>query len=109
MRLSDAAATALTFRTGPIDIETEVKRSDFDRWIAPELKDIAQCVDALMETSNVAPARVDRVFLTGGSSFIPAVRALFAERFGAEKLAGGGELTSVATGLALAARQRFLA
>jgi hypothetical chaperone protein len=109
VRLSDAAATALTFRTGPIDIETEVKRSDFDRWIAPELKDIAQCVDALMETSNVATARVDRVFLTGGSSFIPAVRALFAERFGAEKLAGGGELTSVATGLALAARQRFLA
>jgi len=37
----------------------------------------------------------------------PAVRALFASRFGTEKLAGGGELTSVATGLAPAARQRF--
>ncbi|HEX7776062.1 MAG TPA: Hsp70 family protein [Parvibaculum sp.] len=108
VRLSGAATTPLSFRSGPIDIVTDVKRGDFDRWIAPELKEIAGCVDRLMETANIEPARVDRVFLTGGSSFIPAVRKLFADRFGAEKLAGGGELTSVATGLALAARQRFL-
>ena len=37
-----------------------------------------------------APAAVDRVFLTGGSSLVPAVRALFEARFGAEKLRSGG-------------------
>jgi hypothetical chaperone protein len=52
----------------------------------------------------VAPERVDRVFMTGGSSFIPAIRRRFAERFGEDKLRSGGELTSVASGLALAAR-----
>ena len=31
-------------------------------------------------------AAVDRVFLTGGSSLVPAVRRLFVERFGEEKL-----------------------
>ena len=107
VRLSGADETRLSFRNAPIDIETNVSRGDFERWIAPELKEIAVCVDRLMEEAGLAPEKVDRVFLTGGSSFIPAVRTLFAERFGARKLAGGGELTSVATGLALAARQRF--
>jgi molecular chaperone DnaK (HSP70) len=39
--------------------------------------------------------------LVGGSSFVPAVRRLFAERFGAERLRGGDELTTAAMGLAL--------
>ncbi|HUD50655.1 Hsp70 family protein [Parvibaculum sp.] len=105
--LSGAPKAHLSFKVAPIDIEAEIARHDFDRWIAPELKEIGDCVDRLMETSGIAPEKIDRVFLTGGSSFIPAVRDLFAKRFGAGKLAGGGELTSVATGLALSARQRF--
>jgi hypothetical chaperone protein len=48
---------------------------------------------------------VDRVFLTGGSSLVPAVRALFASRFGAERVRSGDELVSVASGLALRARE----
>ena len=51
-------------------------------------------------------AGVDRVFLTGGSSLVPSVRALFAERFGADRLRGGEELTTVARGLALIAAER---
>lgn len=105
--LSGAAETRLRFDLGPVRIDAAVTRAEFERWIAPELAEIATCVDRLLEETGTAPESVDRVFLTGGSSFIPAVRGLFAARFGAEKLAGGGELTSVATGLALAARQRF--
>jgi hypothetical chaperone protein len=47
------------------------------------------------------------VFLTGGSSFVPAVRRIFIERFGERKVTGGEELTSVATGLALRAREQW--
>jgi len=107
LALSDADTVRLGFETGPVTIDAGIARADFDRWIAPELAEIDACVGRLLEETGIAPQRVDRVFLTGGSSFIPAVRRLFAARFGAEKLAGGGELTSVATGLALAARQRF--
>ena len=107
VRLSSQEATKLEFRSGLINIESDVKRAEFDQWIAPELSEIANCVDRLLEDANITTAKVDRVFLTGGSSFIPAVRNVFAERFGQAKLAGGGELTSVATGLALSARQRF--
>jgi hypothetical chaperone protein len=45
------------------------------------------------------------VFLTGGTSFVPAVRRLFETRFGAEKLVAGGEFVSVAEGLALMGAQ----
>ena len=46
------------------------------------------------------------MFLTGGTSFVPAVRGLFERRFGAEKVSGGGEFVSVAEGLALIGRDR---
>jgi hypothetical chaperone protein len=39
--------------------------------------------------------------MTGGSALVPAVRSLFAHKFGAEKLVGGDEFSSVAQGLAL--------
>ena len=48
---------------------------------------------------------MSRVFLTGGSSFVPSVRRLFAERFGEAKLESGGELVSIASGLALIAAE----
>jgi hypothetical chaperone protein len=39
--------------------------------------------------------------MTGGSSLIPAVHKIFSMRFGADRVAVGGELTSIAHGLAL--------
>ena len=50
---------------------------------------------------EIARDAVDRVFLTGGTALVPAVRRLFEDRFGADRLVGGGEFVSVAEGLAL--------
>ncbi len=61
------------------------------------------CADRLLERTGTKTHEIDRVFMTGGSSFVPAVRRLFEERFGQEKLRTGGELISVASGLALSA------
>ncbi|MPT24384.1 MAG: hypothetical protein E2577_16220 [Starkeya sp.] len=49
----------------------------------------------------MAAQDIDHVFLTGGSSLIPAVRRLFTERFDADRIDSGEELTSIAHGLAL--------
>jgi hypothetical chaperone protein len=46
------------------------------------------------------------VFLTGGSSFVPAVRRIFESRFGAGRIRTGNEFTSVARGLAVSAADR---
>ena len=52
---------------------------------------------------------IDRVFLTGGSSFVPAVRAQFADRFGATKIETGDQLVSIAYGLSLIGREQDIA
>jgi hypothetical chaperone protein len=86
-------------------VDAEVSRADFERWIGPELTAIAGCVDGLLARSGVAPTDVERVFLTGGSSLVPAVRRIFEERFAAERIRAGDEFTSVASGLALCAAE----
>ncbi len=105
--LSTAAEAEFAFVSGPVTIRKVVAREEFERWIGAELTAMSQCVDRVMATSGLGFADIDRVFLTGGSSFVPAVRRIFTDRFGAAKVAGGGELTSVATGLALRAREQW--
>jgi hypothetical chaperone protein len=94
-----------TLRFAEPTIEKTVARDEFESWIRPELDAIAAAVDRLCAAARVEPATIDRVFMTGGSSFVPAVQRLFATRFGAGQLVGGDELTSIASGLALRARE----
>ncbi|HTL02295.1 MAG TPA: Hsp70 family protein [Vicinamibacterales bacterium] len=99
--LSRRADTTFEFTCEPLAITKKVTRLEFEKWIAPELEAITLCVDRLLGSTGVAAGDIDHVFLTGGSSFVPAVRQIFVERFGAGKITGGEELTSVAMGLAL--------
>jgi hypothetical chaperone protein len=80
-----------------------VGRASFEEWIAEDLAQIANCVDSLTASAGVSTRDVDMVFLTGGSSFVPAVRRIFETRFGAARIRAGNEFTSVARGLALKA------
>jgi hypothetical chaperone protein len=105
--LSAHLESEFAFASGPVTIRKKITRIDFERWIAEEIGAIAACVDRVMETSGLGADDIDRVFLTGGSSFVPAVRQIFCDRFGQQKVTGGEELTSVATGLALRARERW--
>jgi hypothetical chaperone protein len=101
--LSNFPVTTFCFSDGSVDLATVVERVSFEGWISEELGQIAGCVDSLLSSSGVHPKDVDMVFLTGGSSFVPAVRRIFEERFGERHIRGGNEFTSVARGLALKA------
>jgi hypothetical chaperone protein len=103
--LSNAPQATFQFSDGFVDLEAAVERASFEEWISEELGEIAQCVDSLLASSSVLPEDVDMVFLTGGSSFVPAVRSIFETRFGKKKIRGGNEFTSVARGLALKAME----
>lgn len=105
-RLSASPEATFRFTDGYVNLEEPVRRADFELWIEEELAEITHCVDGLLKGAGVAAAKVDRVFLTGGSSFVPAVRRIFEERFGAENIQTGDEFTSVARGLALKALHR---
>ncbi len=102
--LSSAYTATFQFADGDILIESKVTRPDFEDWIRDELNSIEGCVDRLLAKTGTPANKVDRVFLTGGTSFVPAVRAIFDRRFGRERIRSGNEFTSVATGLALAGR-----
>ena len=78
-----------------------VRRADFERWIQPELGLMETALDDALARANLSELEVDKVFLTGGTSFVPAVRSMFERRFGKERLESGGELLSIAHGLAL--------
>jgi hypothetical chaperone protein len=101
LSLHDAAE--FRFHDGGLDLRIPVTRREFTTWISDDLKAIEEAVDALLRNSNIHAHEVDRVFLTGGSSFVPAVRRIFTSRFGKDKIRGGHEFTSVAHGLALRA------
>lgn len=103
--LTGASAAAFHLRRPDVAIDAAIARADFEAWIAPELEAIDQAIDDALAAAGVTTAAIDRVFATGGSSLVPAVRAVLAGRFGAERVVGGEELTSVAAGLAaMAAR-----
>ncbi|MGG5819820.1 Hsp70 family protein [Falsiroseomonas sp. HW251] len=101
--LSRQAATVLRFTHTDFVLEAPIARAEFEDWIAPELARIAGALDAALADAGLAAGQVDRVFLTGGTSLVPAVRQLFEERFGSDRVATGGEFVSVAEGLALIA------
>ncbi len=99
--LSRGEETVFRFCDGPIEIERTVTRSEFESWIAPELEEISRCVDGMLARCAMPADEIEHVFLTGGSSLVPAVRRIFEERFGTERIDTGAEFTSVARGLAL--------
>ncbi|WP_263375632.1 Hsp70 family protein [Granulicella aggregans] len=99
--LSSAETAEFRFRDGSLEIVDRVSRTDFEGWIGDDLAAIEATVDGLLRDTGIAPEKVNRVFLTGGTSFVPAVREIFDRRFGRERVRTGNEFTSVAMGLAL--------
>ncbi len=100
-RLSTDEQTTLRFETSEVSIAAPIKRADFEHWIADDLEVIEKALDEALRRANLKPEQISKVFLTGGTSFVPAVRRLFEQRFGKDKLESGDEFESIANGLAL--------
>jgi hypothetical chaperone protein len=107
--LSSAQVAHFRFSGASLSTEAEVTRDEFEAWISPDLDRIDEAVTRALSRASLGPHQVDRVFLTGGSSLIPRIRRMFEERFGAERIASGNELTSIAHGLALIGEEEDLA
>ncbi len=104
--LSVGSEAALDFVDDDVSIRRTVKRADFERWIGDDLLRIGAGIDDALSRAGLTEAQIDEVVLTGGSSFVPAVREVFTRRFGTERLRRAAEFTSIAHGLALDARAR---
>jgi hypothetical chaperone protein len=112
-RAVEGAKVRLSARAGDrvvldeVELDLPIERAGFEAWIADDLDAIDRVLEEVLAKAGVTAGDVDRVFATGGSSLVPAVRARLAARFGEGRLVGGEELTSVAWGLAARARQVF--
>ncbi|BCH53760.1 Hsp70 family protein [Agrobacterium vitis] len=102
-KMALSAADEAEFNFSPLGAagRKTVKRQDFESWIADDLTRIESALDEVLTRTNTEAGAVDKVFLTGGTSFVPAVRRIFTERFSQDRIESGGEMVSIAHGLAL--------
>jgi len=105
--LSDQEKTHITFEYGYDSFDVVVTRRQFEKAIAEEIKQLKLCIAKVVETAGMKPNQIDAVFITGGSSQVPAIRRIFADQFGEAKLKEANAFTSVGLGLGLTASQLF--
>ncbi|GEO17774.1 molecular chaperone DnaK [Microvirga aerophila] len=99
--LSAENETEFRFTGEGVDIQAHISRGDFETWIAGDVARIAGAVDRALADAGVGHSDIEKVFLTGGTSFVPAIRRLFVDRFGEERLTSADQFESIAYGLAL--------
>lgn len=103
--LSSLAATVLTYHHASVDVDARVTRGRFETLIAPMLTETASLLDAVLAKAGVVAEEVGEVVTTGGSSAIPAFRALLARQFPRSRVRDAAAFTSVAAGLAMPGAQ----
>lgn len=72
--------------SGKINVECNVRKTDFERWIRPAIERSIAKVEEAMEAPGLSPEDIDHVLLVGGSTGLPLVRELLAHKFGKDKL-----------------------
>ena len=99
--LSAADAADFRFAAEGVEITGRIERRDFERWIAADVARIDETIDEALAKAGVTEGDIERVFLTGGTSFVPAIRRLFTRRFDEARLTNADQFESIAYGLAL--------
>jgi hypothetical chaperone protein len=107
-RLSAETAAPFRFDRYGVTLDAMVSRADFEAWIAEDIAAIGRAMDGALAKAGLRDTDIDAIFMTGGTSHVPAVRGLFVERFGPDRIHVGNAFQSVASGLALAARDKAL-
>jgi hypothetical chaperone protein len=102
---AEVARIALSqFTGGPNPLATRLR---FDEAVAAPVTRIAGTLQALLVQAGLNPSDIGTVFMTGGSSGLPVLRACVGHVLPGVPIATGDMLGSVGTGLALEARRRF--
>jgi hypothetical chaperone protein len=98
--LSSDETAFLTFHRGEVDIDAPVARRRFEVAAAALLAEIDALLTEVLERAAVPAERIREVVMTGGSSGLPAARALLARRFPSATRRDFAAYSSVAMGLA---------
>jgi hypothetical chaperone protein len=93
----ERATVPLTFLEAGLAITA--RRVDFDRAVDAGIDRLHKAASDCVAAAGLRPAAIDTIFLTGGSSRVPAVRAAIGRAAPSARLAGASDLLSVALGL----------
>jgi hypothetical chaperone protein len=101
LALSTQSEVEFRFEGEGVEIAATITRKEFESWITGDIARLAATLDEALQSAGVAASDIDRIFLTGGTSFVPAVQRLFVDRFDAERITSADQFESIALGLAL--------
>lgn len=99
--LSRALAAILSYHRAAVDVDARVVRGRFERLITPLLTGTEALLASVLAQAGVVAEDIGEVVTTGGSSAIPAFRALLAREFPHSRVRDAAAFTSVAAGLAM--------
>jgi hypothetical chaperone protein len=100
-RLSLKRQEVLTYHRAAVDVDALATRFRFEQLAGPLLREADSGLIEVVSTAGVSEDEVREVVCTGGSSAVPAARALLERRFPQARLRDADPFTSVAAGLAL--------
>jgi hypothetical chaperone protein len=100
IELSAVQLALFSFHRAAVDIDQQASRRAFEVAIAPLLTRVDAALDQVLERSDTPADRIVEIVCTGGSSAIPAARAMLKGRFKNADLRDAAAHTAVAAGLA---------
>ena len=105
--LSDQDRATIHFQQSDLRLIEEILRTEFEEMITEEVGRIESCLDQFLQDMGIQAADIHSVFMTGGTAYVPRIRNLLTQKFGAQKLRQGDAFISVASGLALSSHLFF--
>lgn len=98
--LSAEEAVPFEYRSGLINLDRIIQRMEFEQHAAKYIERSKRILLEALDNGRVDPEDIEAVFLTGGSSQVPAFRQMIETVFDGSLIHSGDYFTSVSRGLA---------
>jgi hypothetical chaperone protein len=98
--LTEDQEAKFSYAKQEIIIEEKVSRIDYEQIIQKDVVKISNYLDVFLSKNNISSLAIDSLFLTGGTSMVPSIKALFEDKFPGKPIHSGDTFISVAKGLA---------
>ncbi len=106
--LSDAENTTADFSAIDPDWRLDITRDTLARSVQNEVAKVVEvALSTVTERAGLTSDAVQTLFMTGGSTALPGFEAAMQAAFPSARMTYGDRFSSVASGLGLAARERF--
>jgi hypothetical chaperone protein len=105
--LTDAESAVIDLSGFVPGLRIPLDRAGMAAAVEPGVARIAETISATLADAGLKPDGVDTVFMTGGSSLMPAVQQRVSRLLGRDDLSSGDMFGAVGKGLGLDAQRRF--